>query len=113
MKRGGRRLPSGSGLTGGGCTSAAKELVEGNESRTSGVSSVRGGDEFDRPTPFDKKATGPVSSQGDSGAMLGAGRNGERVGNRANGCRKSVREMHEFWHLVLATRPSVSCILLE
>jgi len=86
-KRGGRRLPSESGSTGGGRTSAAKELVEGDESGTSGISSVRGGDEFDRPTPLDKKAMGPVSSQGDSRAMPGAGRNGERVENRANGCR--------------------------
>jgi len=37
--------------------------------------------------PSDKKTTGPVSPQGDSGATPEAGRNGERVGNRANGCR--------------------------
>jgi len=89
-KRGGRRLSSRSGSAGGGCTGVKEELVKGNESGTSGFSSIRGGDEFDRPTPLDKKATGPVSSQGDSGEMLGAGRNSERVGNRANGCRKSV-----------------------
>jgi len=39
-KRSGRRLLSGSRLTGGGRTGAAKELVEDNESGTSGVSSV-------------------------------------------------------------------------
>jgi len=109
-KRGRRRLPSGSGSTGGGCTNAVKELVEGNESGTSGISSVRGEDEFDRPTPLDKKATGPVSSQGDSGATPGVGKNGERVGNRVNGCRKSMQEMREFWYLVLTTRPSVSFV---
>jgi len=86
-KGGGRRLPSGSGSTGGGRTDATKELVEEDESRTIGVSSVRGGDEFDRLTPLDEKTTGLVSPQGDSGATPGAGRNGERVGNRANGCR--------------------------
>jgi len=112
-KKGGQRLPSGSGSTGGGSTSTAKELVEGNESGTSGVSPVREGDEFDRPTPFDKKATGPVSSQGDSGAMPGAGRNGERVGNRANGWGKSVQEVRKFWYLMLATRPSISFVSLE
>jgi len=86
-KRGGRRLPSGSGSTSGGRTGAAKKLVEEDESGTIGVSSFRGGDEFDRPTPLDEKTTGPVSSQGDSGATPGTGRNSERVGNRANGCR--------------------------
>jgi len=39
-KRGRRRLSSGSRLTGGGCTSAKKKLVEENESGTSGVPSV-------------------------------------------------------------------------
>jgi len=86
-KGGGRRLPSGSGSTGGSRTDATKELVEEDESGTIGVSSVRGGDEFDRLTPLDEKTMGPVSPQGDSGAMPGAGRNGKRVGNRANGCR--------------------------
>jgi len=109
-KRGGQRLPSGSGSIGGSHTSAAKELVEGDESRTSGVSSIRGGDEFDRLTPLDKKAMVSVSSQGDSEATPGAGRNGKRVGNRANGCRKSVREMREFWYFVLATRLSISFV---
>jgi len=86
-KGGGRRLPSGSRSTGGGRTDATKELVEEDESGTIGVSSVRGGDESDRPPLSDKKTTGPVSPQGDSRAMPGAGRNGERVGNRVNGCR--------------------------
>jgi len=112
-KRGGQRLSSRSRLAGGGHAGAKEELVEGDESRTGGVSSVRGGDEFDRPTTLDKKATGPVSFQGDSGATPGAGRNGKRVGNRANGCRKPLREVHQFRHPVLATRPSVSCILSE
>jgi len=86
-KGGGQRLPSGSGSTGGSRTDAMKELVEEDESRTIGVSSVRRGDEFDRLTPLDEKTTGPVSLQGDSEATPGVGRNGERVGNRANGCR--------------------------
>jgi len=86
-KRGRRRLLPGSRSTGGCRTGAAKKLVEGNESGTSGVSSVRGGNEFDQPTSLDKKTTGPVSHQGDFRATPGAGRNGERVGNRANGCR--------------------------
>jgi len=48
VTKGGRqRLPSGSRSTGGGCTDAMKELVEEDESRTIGVSSVQGGDEFD------------------------------------------------------------------
>jgi len=46
-KRSGRHLLSGSGLTDGGCIGAVKKLVEENESGTSGVSSVRGGNEFD------------------------------------------------------------------
>jgi len=46
-KRGRRHFLSGSGLTGGSCAGVKKKLVEENESRTSGVSSVRGGDEFD------------------------------------------------------------------
>jgi len=79
-KRGGRRLLSESGSTGGHCTGAEEELVKTNESGTSGVSSVRGEDEFNRPTPLDEKTAGPVPSQGDSGAMLGAQRNGKRVG---------------------------------
>jgi len=86
-KGGRRRLLSGSRSTGGGCTDATKELVKEDESGTIGISPVRGGDEFDRLTPLDEKTTGPVSPQGDSGATPGAGRNGERVGNRANGCR--------------------------
>jgi len=86
-KGGGRHLPSGSGSTSGGRTDATKELVKENESGTIGVSSVRGGDEFDRLTPLDEKTTGPVSPQGDSGVTPGAGRNSERVGNRVNGCR--------------------------
>jgi len=71
-KRDGQRLPSGSGSTGSRRIGAKKKLVEENESGTSGVSSIREGNEFDRPTPLDKKATGPVSSQGDSGATPGA-----------------------------------------
>jgi len=85
--RGGTAATKGGGSTGGGCTDATKELVEEDESGTIGVSSVRGGDEFDRLTPLDEKITGLVSPQGDSRATPGAGRNGERVGNRANGCR--------------------------
>jgi len=69
-KRSRRRLLPGSRSTGGYYTGVKEELVESNESGTSGVSSVRGEDEFDRPTPLDKKATGLVSSQGDSRAML-------------------------------------------
>ena len=60
-KRGGQRLSSGSRSTGGGRTSVKKKLVEENESRTSGIPSVRGGNEFARPTPLDKKTTGPLS----------------------------------------------------
>jgi len=71
-KRGGQRLLSGSGSTGGRRTGAKKKLVEENESGTSGVSSVQRGNEFDRPTPLDKKATSPLPPQGDSGAMPGA-----------------------------------------
>jgi len=74
-------------LTGGSHTSAEKKLVETDKSRNSGISSVQGGDEFDRPTPLNKKTMGPVSPQGDSRATPGAGRNSERVRNRANGCR--------------------------
>jgi len=39
-KRDGRRLPSESGLIGSGHTDAEKKLVEKDESRTIGVSSV-------------------------------------------------------------------------
>jgi len=46
-KRGGRRLLLGSRSTGGSHAGATQELVEENESRTVGVSSVRGGDEPD------------------------------------------------------------------
>jgi len=80
-KGGGRRLLSGSGSTGGGCTDAMKELVEEDESRTIGVSSVRGGDESDQPSPSDKKTTGPLSSQGDFGTTPSEGRNGEGARN--------------------------------
>jgi len=86
-KKGGRRLSPGSGSTGGGRTGTEEELVETDESGSSGVSSIQKGDECDRPTPLDKKTTDLVSSQGDSGATPGAGRNDKRVGNRANGCR--------------------------
>jgi len=86
-KRSGRRLPSGSGSTGGGRTGAEKKLVETDKSGNSRFSSVREGDEFDRPTPLDEKTTGPVSPQRDSGATPGAGRKGERVRNRVNRCR--------------------------
>jgi len=86
-KRGGQYFPSESRSTGSGHAGAKKKLVEGDESGTSGVSSFQEGNEFNRPTPLDKKTTGPVSSQGDSRATQGAGRNGERVGNRANRCR--------------------------
>jgi len=40
-------------LTGGGCTGAEEELVEEDESGTSGISSIQGENEFDRPTSFD------------------------------------------------------------
>ena len=79
-KRGGRRFPSGSGLTGGSRAGAEKELVEENESGTIGVSSVRG-DESERPSPIDKKTTDPLSSQGDSGTAPREGRNGEGARN--------------------------------
>jgi len=80
-KGGRRRLPSGSGSTGGSRTDATKELVEEDESRTVGVSSVRGGNESDRPPPSDKKTTGPLSSQGDFGTTLSEGRDGEGARN--------------------------------
>jgi len=80
-KRERQRFLSGSGSTGGSHTGVEEELVKTNESGTSGISSSDGGDEFNRPTSLDKKTTGPVSSQGDSGAMPGVGRHGERVGN--------------------------------
>jgi len=80
-KRGGRRLPSGSGLTDGGRTDVEKKLVKEDESRTVSVSSVRGGDESDRPPPFDKKTTGLLSSQGDFGTTPSKGRNSEGARN--------------------------------
>ena len=80
-KGGGRRLPSESGSTGGGRTDATKELVEEDESGTVGVSSVQGGNEFDRPPPSDKKTTGPLSSQGDFGTTPSEGRDGEEARN--------------------------------
>jgi len=86
-KKGRRCLSPGSGSTGGGRTGAEEELVETDESGSSGVSSIQEGDECDRPTSLDKKTTDLVSSQGDSRATPGAGRNDERVRNRANGCR--------------------------
>jgi len=86
-KRGGRHLSSRSRSTGSGRAGAKEELVEGDESGTSGVSSIQGGDEFDRTTPFDEETTSPLSPQGDSGAAPGAGRNGDGVGNRAHGYR--------------------------
>jgi len=46
-KRDGRCLPSESRSTSDGYADTAKKLVEENESRTSGISSVRGGDEPD------------------------------------------------------------------
>jgi len=61
-KRSRRRLSPGSRSTGGRCTGTKEELVEGDESGTSGISLLDGGDEFDRPTPLDKKVTGLVSS---------------------------------------------------
>ena len=57
--------------------------------------------------------TGLVSSQGDSRAILGAGKNGERVENRANGWEESLQKMCQLWHLVLATGPSMSYISSE
>jgi len=72
-------------LTGSGHTDAEKELVEEDESGTISVSSIRGGDESDRSPPLNKKAISLLSFQGDSRAMLGAERNGKRVGNRATG----------------------------
>jgi len=86
-KRGRQCLPPGSESTGSGRIGMEEELVKTDESGTSAVSSIWGGDEFDRSTPLDKKTTGLVSFQGDSGAMLGVQRNGERVRNRANGYR--------------------------
>jgi len=80
-KGGRRRLPSGSRSTGGGCTDATKELVEEDESGTIGISSVRGGDESDRPPPSDKKTTGPLSSQGDFRTTPSEGRNGKGARN--------------------------------
>jgi len=64
-----------------------EELVKIDESRTSGISSVRGGDEFDRSPFFNQKAMSLLPSQGDFRAIPGAGRIGEGVRNRANGCR--------------------------
>jgi len=79
-KRGRQRFPSESRSTGGSRTGVVKKLVEENESGTIGVSFVQG-DESDRPSPFDKKITGPSSSQGDFGTALRKGRNGEGAGN--------------------------------
>jgi len=67
-----QRLLPGSRSTGGSHTGTEEELVETDESGTSGISSVREGNEFDQPTPFDKKTIGLLPSQGDSGATLGA-----------------------------------------
>jgi len=111
-KRGGRHLSSRSRSTGGCHTGVKKKLVEENESGTSGVF-IRGGDEFDRLTPLDEKATGLVSSQGDSGATPGARRNDTRVRNRANGWGKPLQKMCQLWHIVFATGPSVSRSSLE
>jgi len=79
-----QHLLSGSRLIGGCCTGAVKKLVEEDESRTSGISSIQEGDESDRPPPFDKKTMGPLSTQGDSGTMLREGRNGKGAENQAN-----------------------------
>jgi len=68
----------------------AKKLVEEGKSRTIGVSSIQGGDEFDRPFPLNKKIMSLLSSQGDFGAMPGEGRIGKRVRNRANRWRNSL-----------------------
>ena len=81
IKRGRQRLPSESGSTGGGRTGVEKKLVKEDKSGTIGVSSVREGDESDRPSPSDKKTTGLLSSQGDFGTMLSKGRNGEGARN--------------------------------
>jgi len=68
-------------LTGGGCTVAEKQLVKEDESGTIGVSSVREGDESNRPPPFDKKTMGLLSSQGDFGTTPSEGRNGKEARN--------------------------------
>jgi len=83
-KKGGQHLSSRSRSTGNGRAGTKEELVEGDESGTSGVSSIQGGDEFDQTTPFDEETMSPLSPQGDSEAALGAGRNGDGVGNRAH-----------------------------
>jgi len=65
-------------------------LVKEGKSKTVGVSSVQGGDEFDRPSSLDKKTMSLLFSQGDFRAMPEEGRIGEGVRNRANGWRNSL-----------------------
>jgi len=60
-------------------------LVEESKSGTIGVSSIQGENEFDQPSPLGKKTISLLSSQGDFRAILGEGRIGKGVGNRANG----------------------------
>ena len=85
-----------SGSIGSNCAGAKKELVEEDESRTIGNSTIRQGDESDWPPPSDKKTISLLFSQGDFGPMLGEERNGEGVRNRANGWGKSLWAICQF-----------------
>jgi len=70
--------------TDGGCAGTEKKLVEKDKSGTIGDSTIRQGDESNRPPSVDKKTTSLLLFQEDFGAVLEEGRNGERVGNKAN-----------------------------
>ena len=107
-KRGRWRLLPGSGSIGGSYIGVAKKLVEEGKSRTVGVSSVQGGDEFDWPSSLDKKTMSLLFSQGDFRAMPKEGRIGEGVRNRANGWRNSLWKVCKFWHTVPTPGTSIS-----